>query len=137
MYLDFNNGQVAISETVSVGTYYNKYIVSHFGNNKIKKIHTVFGAGTQKATVWIKKNINGQSLWETTLTNMETNKMVSIDCDYELDGEGFFLGYTATGNFQSAEVFFTENTVGDNTLIVGDGRQWQDFLLHGLSFQLV
>lgn len=136
MYLDFNNGQVAISETVSVGTYYNKYIVSHFGNNNIRKIHTVFGAGTQEATVWIKKNINGQSLWETTLTNMETNKMVSIDCDYELDGEGFFLGYTATGNFQSAEVFFTENTVGDNTLIVGDGRQWQDFSSEGSTFFL-
>lgn len=136
MYLDIYGAQVGLSGQVAVGTYYNSYLVSRFGNNKIKKIHTVFGTGTQEATVWIKKNINGQSLWETTLTNMETNKMVSIDCDYELDGEGFFLGYTATGNFQSAIIFFTENTVGDYTLIVGDGRQWQDFSSEGSTIFL-
>lgn len=136
MYLDIYGAQVGLSGQVALGTYYNSYLVSRFGNNKIKKIHTVFGTGTQEATVWIKKDINGQSLWETTLTNMETNKMVSIDCDYELDGEGFFLGYTATGNFQSAIIFFTENTVGDYTLIVGNGRQWQDFSSEGSTIFL-
>lgn len=129
-------GEVGISGTMEVATYINKYLGSRFAGNTIKKIYTAIGEGASNVTVWIKKNITDESVWETTLTDFKVNEIIPIDCDYVLDGEGFFLGYTITGNFQTGLIFFTENSVGDYTFVVGNGQQWSDISSNGSAFFL-
>ena len=86
------------------------------------------------ATFWIRKSVNGQNLWEKTITEFETMAVVTVDCDYTVDGEPFFVGCTMNGNFSEVFLFFTENSETDYSYVIGSGGQWKDFSSYGSAF---
>ena len=132
--LEIFGGGVNVSNTMDVATYYTPKLVERFSGNKITTIYTAFSKGAISATMWIRKSIDGENLWEKNVTGFATNSIVTVDCDYEIDDEPFFVGYTIKGLFSSASVFFTENFNTPLSMVVGSQGQWQDFSDYGTAF---
>lgn len=124
-------GGTDIAKTMSVATYYTTDIASRFAGNKITSIYSALGQGVKEATFWIRKSLNGDNLWETTVTEFTPNSLFTVSCDYTVDNEAFILGYTAKGDFTQGYLFFTEN-VGDLSMIVADADgSWMDYSSNG------
>lgn len=127
-------GGVGIANTMSMATYYSADIAARFAGNKITSIYSALGQGVKEATFWIRKSLNGDNLWETTVTEITPNSIFAIGCDYTIDNEAFLLGYTAKGDFTQGYIFFTEN-VGELSMIVADANgNWSDFSGNGSAF---
>lgn len=133
-FLEIGAGRVGVSNTADMATLISSTLSTKFKGNKITKIHSAISEGVTSATFWIRKNVNGQNLWEKTITEFETMAVVSVDCDYTVDGEAFFVGCTMNGNFSDVYLFFTENSETDYSFVVGSGGQWQDFSSYGSAF---
>ena len=125
--LDFAN-------TMSVATYYSADMAARFSGNKIASVHSVVGNGVKTATLWIRKSINGENLWETTVTEITPNKLFSAGCDYTIDGEAFFLGYTINGDFTQANLFFTENSGALSMIVADESGTWMDYSGNGSAY---
>ena len=127
-------GGLEIANTMSLATYYTADMTERFSGNKIPTIFSAVGSGTESATFWIRKELDGENLWETTVTELTPNTIFAVDCDYTLDNDPIFLGYTAKGNFAQGYIFFTENSSA-LSMIVADGRgAWSDFSMYGSAF---
>lgn len=131
---EINGGGLEITNTMDVATYYIPSLTERFMGNKITTILTVFSEGATSATVWIRKSLDGENLWEKNLTGFDVNSVVSVDCDYELDGDPILVGYTIQGNFNIAYVFFTEGSVTPYSLLLGAGGEWGDYSENGSAF---
>lgn len=127
-------GGVGIANTMSVATYYTTDIAERFAGNKITSIYSAIGQGVKEATFWIRKSLNGDNLWETTVTEFAPSTIFAVDCDYTIDDEAFLLGYTVKGDFAQGFLFYTEN-VGNLSMIVADASgNWSDFSGNGSAF---
>lgn len=134
-FLEIGAGKIGgISNTADMATLISSSLSTKFKGNKITKIHSAISEGVTSATFWIRKSVNGQNLWEKTITEFETMAVVTIDCDYTVDGEPFFVGCTMNGNFSEVYLFFTENSETDYSFVIGSGGQWQDFSSYGSAF---
>ena len=134
-FLEIGAGKIGgISNTADMATLISSSLSTKFKGNKITKIHSAISEGVTSATFWIRKNVNGQNLWEKTITEFETMAVVTVDCDYTVDGEPFFVGCTMNGNFSEVYLFFTENSETDYSFVIGSGGQWQDFSSYGSAF---
>lgn len=134
-FLEIAAGKIGgISNTADMATLISSSLSTKFKGNKITKIHSAISEGVTSATFWIRKNVNGQNLWEKTITEFETMAVVTVDCDYTVDGEPFFVGCTMNGNFSEVYLFFTENSETDYSFVIGSGGQWQDFSSYGSAF---
>ena len=134
-FLEIGAGKIGgISNTADMATLISSSLSTKFKGNKITKIHSAISEGVTSATFWIRKSVNGQNLWEKTITEFETMAVVTVDCDYTVDGEPFFVGCTMNGNFSEVYLFFTENSETDYSFVIGSGGQWQDFSSYGSAF---
>lgn len=134
-FLEIAAGKIGgISNTADMATLISSSLSTKFKGNKITKINSAISEGVTSATFWIRKNVNGQNLWEKTITEFETMAVVTVDCDYTVDGEPFFVGCTMNGNFSEVYLFFTENSETDYSFVIGSGGQWQDFSSYGSAF---
>ncbi|MBQ2123303.1 MAG: Omp28-related outer membrane protein [Bacteroidaceae bacterium] len=126
--------QLDIANTMSVGTLYTTDMAERFSGNKITAIYSAVGTGVQSATFWIKKSLNGESLWETTITDFTPNKIFGLECDYTIDDEAFILGYTIKGNFTQGSLFFTENPGKLSMIVADENGNWMDYSSNGSTF---
>lgn len=132
--LNIYYGGVGIANTMSVATYYSADIAARFAGNKMTSIYSALGQGVKEATFWIRKSLNGDNLWETTVTEFTPISIFEVDCDYTIDNEAFILGYTVKGDFAQGSIFYTEN-VGNLSMIVADASgSWSDFSGNGSAF---
>ena len=109
-------------------------MAERFSGNKITAIYSAVGTGVQSATFWIKKSLNGESLWETTITDFTPNKIFGLECDYTIDDEAFILGYTINGNFTQGSLFFTENPGKLSMIVADENGNWMDYSSNGSTF---
>lgn len=123
-----------IANTMSVGTLYTTEMAERFSGNKITSIYSAVGPGVQSATFWIKKSLNGENLWETTITDLTPNKIFGLECDYTIDDEAFILGYTIVGNFTQGSLFFTENPGKLSMIAADENGSWMDYSSYGSAF---
>ena len=69
-------GGLQIANTMSLATYYTADMTKRFSGNKITSIFSAVGSGTESATFWIRKELNGENLWETTVTELTPNTIL-------------------------------------------------------------
>ena len=127
-------GELGISNNFDVATYYAPTLVEKFGGNTLTKVYAFVTPGATSATFWIRKSPNGENLWEKTITDFNTDDLVEVPCDYTIDDEGFFVGYTATGKFSTARVYYTENFPSYYTLIMGTNGELYDYSEYGSAY---
>lgn len=129
-------GGVDIANTMSVATFYTADIAARFAGNKITSIYSALGQGVKEATFWIRKSLNGDNLWETTVTEFTPNSIFTVGCDYTIDNEAFLLGYTAKGDFTQGYIFFTENVGNLSMIVANESGSWSDYSGSGSAFFL-
>ena len=127
-------GELEIPNNFDVATYYAPTLVEKFGGNTLTKVYAFVTPGATSATFWIRKSPNGENLWEKTITNFTTDDLVEVPCDYTIDDEGFFVGYTATGKFSTARVYYTENSFAQYSLILGTNGELYDYSSNGSAY---
>jgi hypothetical protein len=81
--------------------------------------------------MWIRKSLNGENLWEKTLTTFNTYTVITVDYDYTMDSDAIYVGYTLEGNITEGTVFFTENLNTPLSLISGTNGEWYDLSSNG------
>lgn len=127
-------GGVNVARKISIATTFSKDLTTRFSGNKIKTIYSALGQGVKSATFWIRKQINGENLWETTVTEFTPNTMFTVDCDYVIEGTSLYLGYTATGDFTSGSIFYTENSSSLSLIVADANDNWMDYSSNGTAF---
>ena len=132
--LKIYSGGVKIARTISVATAVSGDLAARFSGNQIKTINSAVGADVRSATFWIRKSLNGENLWEKTVTNITPNTIFSVDCDYMIDGEPFYMGYTAVGSFKQGSIFYTENNSELSMLVADANGNWMDYSPNGTAF---
>lgn len=134
MFADIYYAGVGIANTMSLATYFSGDMTERFSGNKITAIYSAIGQGVESATFWIRKSLNGENLWERTLTDFEYNKIFGIECDYAIDGDPIIVGYTVKGNFNQGYMFFTENTGNLSMILADENGNWMDYSNNGSAF---
>jgi thiol-disulfide isomerase/thioredoxin len=127
-------GGVNVARKISIATTFSEDLTTRFSGNKIKTIYSALGQGVKSATFWIRKQINGENLWETTVTEFTPNTMFTVDCDYVIEGTSLYLGYTATGDFTSGSIFYTENSSSLSLIVADANDNWMDYSSNGTAF---
>jgi len=128
---DIVYGTLGPANTMDVATYHIPSITERFSSNKITIIYTVIGDQADSATMWIRKSLNGENLWEKTLTTFNTYTVITVDCDYTMDSDAIYVSYTLEGNITEGTVFFTENLNTPLSLIAGTNGEWYDLSSNG------
>ena len=131
---DIVHGTLGPANTMDVATYYIPSVTERFSGNKITKIYTVIGDQADRATMWIRKSLRGENLWEKTLTTFNTYEVITVDCDYTMDGEAIIVGYTLEGNITEGAVFFTKDFNTPLSLLAGQNGEWYDVSSNGSAF---
>ena len=132
--LNIYYGGVNVARKISIATTFSEDLTTRFSGNKIKTIYSALGQGVKSATFWIRKQINGENLWETTVTEFTPNSMFTVDCDYVIEGTSLYLGYTATGDFTTGSIFYTENSSSLSLIVADANDKWMDYSSNGTAF---
>lgn len=120
----------------SFATYYNENLTARFKGNKVTTLYTVFPDCASKVEIWFRKELYGTNVWSKTISSLNssnTNTIVGIDCDYVLDGDPLYVGYTVTINGLTLSpkgyVYFTQDKTDDYSLLIdfNDGNGWNNY----------
>ena len=120
----------------SYATHFNENLTARFKGNNVTSLFTVFPECASSVEIWFRKEINGVNVWSTTVSNLDssnTNTIVEIGCNYTLDGDPLYVGYTVTVNplafSPKAQVFYSKEVSDTYSLLIdfNTGSGWSNY----------
>lgn len=132
---------LSCNKAISLATYYDKELVERFKENKITAFYTVITSGATAATFWIKKDLNGENVWEYDVpSGFPTNQEIGIECDYVIDEGPLYVGYTLSipslASTATASIYFTPDIEKSQSMLIDthNGRGFSDYSSEGALY---
>ena len=95
-----------------------------YAGKKISKIRIGLNANCTNVSVWIRSSLTGANLVSQSVGNASLGwTEVTLSTPFTIPASDFYIGYTATGNFQ---VGFSGNTVADGCWLWYNGA-WDNY----------
>lgn len=123
---------ISVPNSLDFATYIPQEVTQRFAGNKVNEIIGFVPYGATGVTFWIKKNLeDAEPVWtsdrltdfEVTMDDGATD--YACECDYVLDGQPLYVGYTLNYSRLNSSRYFVfgnvSSTAGSMLIDYGDG----------------